>query len=78
MTPQERRAAERSHRAAYCAQRDLLVRLYMGGILDYPTAARWVLALREELDQQVLAVWTDDRWKAVWPDASRWDGAGSG
>jgi hypothetical protein len=77
MTPQERRAAERSHRAAYCAQRDLLVRLYMDGVLDYATVALWVLALREELDRHVVAVWEDDRWKAVWPDVPRWHGGGS-
>ena len=47
---------ERAHRAVYCAQRDLLVRLYMTGVIDYDTMSAWVLAVRGELDLQLAAV----------------------
>jgi hypothetical protein len=47
---------ERAHRAVYCAQRDLLVRLYITGVLDYDTVAALVLSVREELDLQLSAV----------------------
>ncbi len=68
MTQRERRMADRSHRASYCAQRDLLVRLYRTGWLDYDAMAGWVLSLRRELDLQLQAVWEDGSWVAVWPE----------
>lgn len=47
---------ERAHRAMYCAQRDLLMRLYVTGLLDYETTAAWVLAVRGELDLNLAAL----------------------
>jgi len=47
---------ERAHRAVYCAQRDLLMRLYITGIVDYDTMAAWVVTLREELDRHLEEV----------------------
>lgn len=52
----DKRMALRAHQLTYCAQRDLLQRLYITGHMDYATLVAWVLCLQEELDLHADAV----------------------